>query len=145
MGLREDIAKKIDKKQQEIRALQEQLRDCTLYIETLQEVIKMIPRQAEEGKEISLRPGSQLAKARDAIKAAGKPLHITEILQAIGRGNSKENRLALSSSISAYVRKGEIFTRPEPNTFGLDALDSDFAELMEALDEDSIGTQKEGV
>jgi hypothetical protein len=29
------------------------------------------------------------------------------------------NRSALSGSIAAYVRKGEIFTRPAPNTFGL--------------------------
>lgn len=27
--------------------------------------------------------------------------------------------ISLASSLAAYVRKGEIFTRPAPNTFGL--------------------------
>ena len=142
MGFREDILKKIDKKQQEIRILEGQIRDCTLYVETLQDVLKMIPREPEEGKEITLRSGSQLAHAREAIKKAGKPLHITEILQAIGRPNTKENRLALSSSIAAYVRKGQIFSRPEPNTFGLNELDEDYDKRMEMALDHPI--QKEG-
>jgi hypothetical protein len=70
------------------------------------------PRQA-------LRPGSAVAKARDAIKKAGKPLHVTEILHAIGSEVDKKNRISLSGSLFGYVRRGGVFTRPAPNTFGL--------------------------
>jgi len=66
-----------------------------------------------------------LSQARDAIRKAGKPLHITQILVAIGRANTKQTRLALSGSLATYVRRDEIFTRPEPNTFGLLEFDHD--------------------
>jgi len=46
-------------------------------------------------------------------------MHITELLEAIGKPGDRMNRSALGGSIAAYVRKGEIFTRPAPNTFGL--------------------------
>jgi hypothetical protein len=119
MALREEILRKIDKKQQEISTLEAQIRECNIYIGSLQDVLKMLPREAEEGKEITLRHGSLLSQAREAIRKAGKPLHITEILAAIGRQSTKQTRLALSGSLAAYVRRAEIFTRPEPNTFGL--------------------------
>jgi hypothetical protein len=32
---------------------------------------------------------------------------------------NKSTRAAVAGSLSAYVRNGEIFTRPAPNTFGL--------------------------
>jgi hypothetical protein len=131
MALREEIQRKIEKKQQEIRALEDQVRDCNIYINSLQDVLKMIPREAEEGKEIVLRHGSLLSQARDAIRKARKPLHVTELLEAIGKPNAKKNRLALSGSLAAYVRRGEIFTRPEPNTFGL-------VELEQQLEKDAM-------
>src|ERR1700733_7401566 len=104
MGLREEIQRKIEKKQQEVRSLEDQIRDYNIYITSLQDVLKMIPREAEEGKEIVLRHGSLLSQARDAIRKAGKPLHVTELLEAIGKPTAKKNRLALSGSLAAYVR-----------------------------------------
>jgi hypothetical protein len=123
MGLREEVLRKLEKKQQEKQAFEDQARECAIYIGSLQDVLKMLPREAEDGKEIVLRHGSQVARARDAIRQAGRPLHVSEILMAIGRGNSKANRLAISGSLAGYVRRGEVFTRPEPNTFGLLELD----------------------
>ena len=52
-------------------------------------------------------------------KPSGKPLHISDLLVALGKETDHDNRAALSGSLSAYVRKHEIFTRPAPNTFGL--------------------------
>jgi|HubBroStandDraft_6_1064221.scaffolds.fasta_scaffold40958_4 hypothetical protein len=137
MGIREEIQKKLDKKEEEKWGLIEQVRACDIYISTLQDVIKMLPREAEPGKERSLRPGTAVSLARDAIRKAGKPLHIGELLVALGKPDAKKHRLALSGSLATYVRRGEIFTRPEPNTFGLLEFrlngDEDRTDLLESL------------
>jgi hypothetical protein len=46
-------------------------------------------------------------------------MHLTDILLAMGQEASRANSASLGSSLAAYVRRGEIFTRPAPNTFGL--------------------------
>jgi hypothetical protein len=118
MGLRRDIEKKIEKKREEQRALELTIREGNAYIQALVETLKMLPKESG-ATERALRAGSEVAKARDAIKRAGKPLHIGEILKAMGKPNEKKNRLSLSGSIAHYVRRGEIFTRTAPNTYGL--------------------------
>ena len=119
MALREEIQKKIHKKMQERFDLDMRIRDCDTYVASLEEVLRMLPREAEPGKEVLLRHGSLIAQAREALRKEGKPMHVTALLEAIGRPAAKKNRLALSGSLAAYVRREEIFTRPEPNTFGL--------------------------
>lgn len=130
MGQREQLQKRIDSKLKEIEELESKIRDGQVYVSAMQEAMKFIPRDADEDasgdnavKSVTLRHGSSLAQARDAILRAGKPLHISEILQAIGKPNDKKNRISLSGSIASYVRSGVIFTRPRPNTFGLTELD----------------------
>lgn len=123
MGLREDIGKRIDKKRAEIAELESQVRLAREYMQALEDTLKLIPRGAASGEsesvEITLRAGTSLSKARDAIRKAGRPMHLTELLTAIGRGQTRNERAGLSGTLSAYVRRGEIFTRPAPNTFGL--------------------------
>lgn len=96
------------------------------YIQALQDTLKALPREISEARsaEQVLRPGSAVAKARDVLQRAGKPMHITEILNAMGRDIDKESRLSLAGSISNYVRRGEIFVRTAPNTFGLSGMKS---------------------
>jgi hypothetical protein len=124
MGLREVLQKKIEKKQAEVDTFSHEydnfMRASTAYIQALQDTLKLIPEAGDSAsQEVSLRYGSNVAKARDALRQAGKPLHITEILKAIGLSQDKKNRLALGGSISAYARKKKIFTKTESNTFGL--------------------------
>jgi TolA-binding protein len=128
MKIRDELQKRIEKKQLEIRELEKQLAAANAYIEAMQDSLKLLPKDSAGGKvgpEQTLRPGSTVAKAREAILKAGKPLHITEILKAIDRPVDKNNRVSLSGSLSGYVKRGEIFTRPAPNTFGLAALNHD--------------------
>ena len=55
-----------------------------------------------------------------ALVAAGKPLHITEIIAAIEKEFSVTlDRDSLSSAIIKQVRKEKRFERVAPNTFGL--------------------------
>lgn len=121
MGIREDLQKKIERKLQEISDLEGQLKEARSYKQALEDTLKLLPRQgANEGRAGQmLRPGSGLAKSREAILKSGKPLHVNDLLKALGRPQDRVNRSGLSGSLAAYVRKGEIFTRPAPNTYGL--------------------------
>lgn len=121
MGLRAEFQKKIDRKLQEIDGLGLQIREAKAYIQALEDMMRLLPREELSGNhgESSLKPGTAIANAREAIKKMGRPLHITDILVALGRPVDKANRAAIGGSIAAYVRRGEVFTRPAPNTFGL--------------------------
>jgi hypothetical protein len=137
MGLREQIQREIDSKETELGNLENQLREGRAYIQGLQKTLRLIGREQQDAFQIGeqtkvtiLRHGSLLSQAREAILKAGRPLHITNILKAIGKPDDKQSRISLSGSLAAYVRKGEIFTRPEPNTFGL-------IEMGKSGDEDS--------
>jgi len=124
MGLRNDFQKRIEKKQQEIRDLELKLKEANSYLQALLDSLKLLPRDSDAANsEQVLRPGTTLAKARDAIKKAGKPLHVSEILKILEKPIDKKNRVSLGGSLSGYVRRGEIFTRPSPNTFGLRELE----------------------
>lgn len=123
-GPRDEALKRIDKKRAEIASLEMQIREAASYIQALEDMLKLLPRDTPgqaDGPAIrtELRPGSVVAKARDAIFSAGHSLHITDILKSLGRPMDNISRAAVSGSLSAYVRKNEIFTRPAPNTFGL--------------------------
>ncbi|HEY4879931.1 MAG TPA: hypothetical protein VIH97_12465 [Candidatus Acidoferrales bacterium] len=121
MSIRQDFEKRIAKKQQEITELELQIRDARSYLQALQDSLRLIPRDGRDQESASsgLRPGTGLAKARDLILKAGKPLHINELLTAMGKPVDKKNRLSVIGSLSSYARKNEIFVRTAPNTFGL--------------------------
>ncbi|MEX2629295.1 MAG: hypothetical protein WD341_05090 [Tistlia sp.] len=121
MADRRQIESMIKKKEQEIQALEGQVREAKVYLQALQDVLKRFPREtaSDPNAATSLRPGSMVARAKDAIQQAGHPLHVDEILRAEGKELNRPNRTALGGSLSAYVRKGMIFTRTAPNTFGL--------------------------
>lgn len=124
MGIREDLVRKIERKRAEIAELETTARLAREYLQALEDTLKMIPKDPSNGSNsfATLRPGSALAKARDAIRKAARPMHVTELLEAIGKGTSRNERAGLSGTLAAYVRRGEIFTRPAPNTFGLTEL-----------------------
>lgn len=115
------ILDKIRKKEMEIQSLDDRIRAAKIYVQALQDVLTAIGRDKDDGQmsDSLLRTGSSVALAREAILRAGKPVHISDLLSVLGKGVTKETRASLSSSLAAYVRRGEIFTRPAPNTFGL--------------------------
>jgi hypothetical protein len=119
--LKDELQRRIERKEGEIREFEIQLREAQAYLSALLDMAKLVPRESGErpNPEQVLRPGSAVAKAREAIKQASKPLHIIEILRLVGMEPDKKNRISLGGSLSGYARRGEIFTRPAPNTFGL--------------------------
>ncbi len=124
MGARESLQRLADRKSQEIDDLERQIDMAKAYLQAIQDSIKALPREPslpQKGEDVSLdlRPGTLLARAREAIQQNGNPMHISSLLSAIGIGNTKKARVSLVGSLGAYVRKGSVFTRPAPNTFGL--------------------------
>lgn len=120
MRAREQIQKRIDQKKLALGELRAKLRDAETYIQALQETILLLPKEPDgTPPENVLRKGSLVSKARMAIKAQGKPLYISTLLKALGFPNEKNRRVSLSGSIAHYARRGIIFTKTEPNTFGL--------------------------
>lgn len=133
MADRRHIEAMARKKEQEIQDLEAQIKEAKIYLQALQDVLKRFPREAgpDVGGNVTLRPGSMVAQARESILKLGKPLHVDQILTDQGKELTRENRTALGGSLSAYVRKGILFTRAAPNTFGLMEMERRAAEQQE--------------
>jgi hypothetical protein len=118
------IEDRLRKKEQEVAALEDKLRAGRIYIQALRDILKMLGdgNESESETDSILRSGSAVDQARSVIIERKKPVHIDDILAALGRDVTREAKASLTSSLAAYVRRGEIFTRPAPNTFGLSEL-----------------------
>jgi len=120
MDERKAIYEKLKKKEQEIQSLEERLRSARIYVQALQDVLKLVhPDSPPDSGESALKTGSAVAKAREVILQREKPVHVNDLIEALGKKVTRETRASLTSSLAAYVRRGDIFTRPAPNTFGL--------------------------
>jgi hypothetical protein len=121
MNERKKIEEKLRRKEAEIREFEEQIRDARIYMQALLDVLKLMPKDPDEqvNADATLRSGSAVARAREVILRRGEPIHLTTLIQELGLEVTRETKASLSGSLAAYVRKGEIFTRPAPNTFGL--------------------------
>ncbi len=121
MSARSQVERKILTKQQEIAEFEAQIEKAESYIQAMQEVLRLLPR--EDGDAVTSeqlpRHGSAMAKTRELLVETGKPMHITEILKGIGKENTKSHRLSVSGSLRSYARKGQVFTQEGGNVFGL--------------------------
>ena len=126
MGQRDKLEERIKKKREEIDKLKIQILEAEAYISGLQDAMKYLPKDVkDETAEGAIRPGSKIYKTLNLLKTMGKPMHIDQILKALGLPVVKEEKVSLSGSLGWYVRKNQIFTRPAPNTFGLISMESD--------------------
>lgn len=116
---RQRIEEKLRKKEMEIAVLEERLKAARVYVQALHDVLKLIGEDEAPAGGVVLKPGSTVAQARDIILKRGTPAHIAILLSEMGKEANRENRASLVSSLAAYVRRREIFTRTAPNTFGL--------------------------
>jgi len=124
MNEHQKIEQTIRKKEQEIHNLEERVKAAKVYVKALRDVQKMLAVGSDiEPAQSMLRQGSAVAQARSVILDCGTPMHISDLLVALGKQQTREARASLASSLSAYVRRGEIFSRTAPNTFGLIELD----------------------
>lgn len=124
MSLRKKFERKVREKEQEIHELERQIMDAKAYLSAMQDAIRLLPAEGpgengEAGTDLTLKAGSTMDAVAKVLKAHGKPMHIMDLLKAIGRDPTSEHRASVGGSLAAYVRKGVVFSRPAPNTFGL--------------------------
>jgi hypothetical protein len=113
---RRKIESALREKEQELQLLEDKTKEARVYVQALQDVLRILPKASESA---ILRPGSAVAEARSVILKAQRPVHINTLLSELGKDGTREARASLTSSLAAYVRRGEIFARPAPNTYGL--------------------------
>lgn len=132
MGFRNDLERRIDRTKAEIAELLKQAAMKESYLAGLQEAYKLAPRDSApvDNPQQAFRKGSSTAKAYAALRRHGRPLHVKALLEMIGKAPTRNNYSSLSSSLNAYAKRGEFFTKPEPNTFGL----TEFTESGDSLE-----------
>jgi hypothetical protein len=125
-SLRLKLEDRIRRKEAEAAELRRQLAVVEENLRTQREFLVMIVRDsvAPVSRE-PFRRSSAIGKAYDVLKSRGQPMHISAIIEAMGRQDTKEFRRNLSQQLSAYFRRGEVFSRPATGVFGLRSWESD--------------------
>ena len=97
MHERRRVEERLKRKEQEIQALEAQIKDARVYIQALQDVLRLLPRDpdSEPGTETMLRPRSLVAQARAAI--AGRDHVIPDDVKALAEA-TLAHRLILSQT-----------------------------------------------
>jgi HB1, ASXL, restriction endonuclease HTH domain len=71
------------------------------------------PRAARKGT-------SQIQMVHDVLQRAGKPLHVTEIIERVEKAHGvKLDRESIVSTLVKKVNRGDRFVRTDKNVFGL--------------------------
>ena len=71
------------------------------------------PRAARKGT-------SQIQMVHDVLRRAGKPLHVTDIIERVERAQGiKLDRESIVSTLVKKVKRGDRFVRTDKNVFGL--------------------------
>jgi hypothetical protein len=87
--------------------------------------LKIINR-FQKGVKPKQKRTSKIDIARNVLHIAGRPLHVTEIIQLAKRDFEVEmDRDSIVSAILKKVKTGKSFIRTSPNTFALKEHDSD--------------------
>jgi len=63
-----------------------------------------------------LKKGSKIFEVSEIIRKAGKPLHIKEIMKALGDSRPYNG---LAGTLNHYCDNQKAFTKPAPNIYGL--------------------------
>jgi hypothetical protein len=84
------------------------------------QLIRRLARPSEPGEVLEEKRTSNIQIVENVLIAAGRPLHVSEIIAAAETdfGVSLE-RDSVSSALGKQIRKGNRFIRTAPNTFGL--------------------------
>ena len=86
MYLRKEFEKRMEKKREEIAALETQLSQAKAYLMALEDSMKLLSRVGDnDNAEAALRPGTDLDKAREFLRKAGKAMHVGKIIEGIGK------------------------------------------------------------
>ncbi len=118
MNLRREFEKLIEKKKVEIIEHEKMIAAAEAYIQAMGDALKKVPKD-DGSSPPPVRPGSDVEKIREAILLAGEPLHLNQIIAALGRPDDAETKAKVAGTLSWYIGKGRVFTKTAPNTYGL--------------------------
>jgi hypothetical protein len=135
--MRSDVVALIRAKQAEIAKLQAELDEARAALAgraleaapskrapvgTVKQRPKTLSRRRRGASEVRgaevLPGGSAASHAANAIKAAGRPLHVRDLLRAMEEEVAKIKATTLVGSLSRWVNR-RVFYRAGPNVFGL--------------------------
>jgi len=119
MDVRAGIERKLDAKRKELADLELKVREQHSYIRALEDTLRLMDGEDEDSESRGIRVSSDVGRSQEALRAAGKPLHVSDLLRAMGKQDDKRNRVSLAGTLAGYVRRNHVFTRPGPNIFGL--------------------------
>ncbi len=124
MDARQEIERRIERERQKLTDLRAQIERTESFILGMQEAVKLLPRVAQmsaSGSKRALRSGGSAQQALQLLRTGGKPMHISDILIAIGKENTRSARSSLASSLGRYSRQGKLFVNEGSNTFSAKA------------------------
>ncbi len=113
------LEEKIKQSQDDIEDWKDEISTAQITINELQSLYNLIPSANVNGSQPAFRQNSDGWLVHRLLLKAGQPLYIDEILVQLDREITSDSRASLAGQLGGYVRKGQVFTRPEPNTFGL--------------------------
>lgn len=122
MTVRTELENRIAREQQKVAELRNTIEHTEAFIQGLMEALKILPKDVpniQRSRRGPLRSRSDVQRARQLLGTVKGPLHVSDILNGIGKEDTKQNRASLGSSLARYARKGEIFRREGPNEFSL--------------------------
>ena len=95
------------------------LRAVEISLEAQLKAVKRLRTAPRESKSVSKRT-SQIGMVHDVLRRAGKPLHVSEIMERVEKLHGvKLDRESIVSTLTKKVNRGDRFVRPDKNVFGL--------------------------
>lgn len=118
-GLRKKLEDKIRKERQAADEYANFVSDMEGRVSAFEETLKLIEKESEDSGTPDLRPNSDVFRIREAIRLLGTPMTLAQILAALGKDDTPENKNSIRGSVGRYARERKIFVQTAPNTFGL--------------------------
>ena len=109
----------------ELSALKERALRLEISIDAAEKLLSLMNNVTTASAEVVLKSGSRADETYRVLFDAGEPLHVGEIIRRMEREDTPGNRNSLVGMLSRHIRRGQIFARTGPNTFGLLADDGD--------------------
>jgi len=82
--------------------------------------VRRLRRESRQASATGPKSKSQVDMAYEVLQRADSPLHVSELIERIGRAFGVEvNRESLVSALTKKVARKDRFTRSEKNTFAL--------------------------
>ncbi len=120
----------IQKEKQKILGFEGQIKHSQSFMLGLQEALRLLPKSSDI-EPIQTQPKSTFRAESDAKKAysfltqIAKPMGITQILEGIGKPDTKQNRASLASSLYRSARKGNEIIKVGANLFTVQGIQTE--------------------